>query len=552
MSASGEGLFPLSPAQLGIWYAQHVDPQVPITVALYVDLHGELDVSMLERALIDTSHELGSWFLRVIEHDGEPWQWVDSSIADSDGVEHVDFRNADDPVATATEWMRADYSRPLNIVTDRLIKVAALQLDDDHWFWYARAHHIALDGFGAMTNVRRIAQLYTAYDNGTEPTPSEAVDQRTLVESEFDYRESEEFASDKEYWAQRVAGLEAGTSLVGRSAAPAPLNRIASAVLSDEQNGLLEAASTRLAPSRPGLLIAAFATYMAQWTGSEDVVLSLPVTARTTRAMRRSGGAVSNIVPLRLRVGYDTTIADLLQQIQTEVMNALSHQRYRHEDIRRDNVGDGAVDRGYFGPWINIMLFLDELMLGPMSGRLHVLSTGSIEDLGVNFYQSQGGAGSRIDFETNPNLYTEGETREHHSRFLEFFGRFLAADADTAVWSLDVTTGDERERTLLEWNDSEQDVPETTLAALLDAQMPLTPDNIALDFEGTTLAHPSPDRHPSSSRSATLTYSEFHARVNRLARFLIADGVGPESLVALGMRRSLELVIGMHAVVKAG
>ncbi|MBF6150512.1 hypothetical protein, partial [Nocardia nova] len=50
------GAFPLSPAQLGIWYAQHVDPQVPVTIAQYVDLHGELDVDVLERASIDASH----------------------------------------------------------------------------------------------------------------------------------------------------------------------------------------------------------------------------------------------------------------------------------------------------------------------------------------------------------------------------------------------------------------------------------------------------------------------------------------------------------------
>ncbi|MGW4246257.1 amino acid adenylation domain-containing protein, partial [Nocardia sp. NPDC004722] len=198
-------------------------------------------------------------------------------------------------------------------------------------------------------------------------------------------------------------------------------------------------------------------------------------------------------------------------------------------------VSGGEVGSQYIGPWVNIMLFHNEVVLGDITGEYSVLSTGSIEDLGVNFYQSVKGTRNHIDFETNPNLYSEGETRSHHARFLEFFDRFLAAGAEQTVWGLPITTEDERVQTLLEWNESGHEVPTTTLPALLDKQIPLTPDRVAVEFEGEQL-----------------TYAEFGARVNRLARFLIADGVGPESLVALGMRRSLDLVVGMHAVLRAG
>ncbi|MEV6428724.1 amino acid adenylation domain-containing protein, partial [Nocardia sp. NPDC051463] len=525
--------FPLSPAQLGIWYAQHVDPHVPINIAQYLELNGDLDLDALRQAGIDAGNESQSGWLRIIERDGQPMQAVDTSL--STEVGYLDLRNVDDPEAAAAEWMRAEYSRPLDIVNDRLFWNAVLQLEDQRWFVFSRIHHIVLDGFGAMTYMKRIAELYTAAVTGTEASPAKADSLRTLYEQEIAYRDSTRFQADKEHWAQRVAGLEDGTSLAGRSAPPAPFNNVASAMLSPEQDTLLAEAVARHDNSPAGLLIAGFAGYLAQWTGAEEVILSLPVTARTTAAMRRSGGATSNIVPLRMRVGFDTTVAELLKQVQVEVSGALRHQRYRHEDIRRDAAGDGVVTTEFFGPWVNIMLFQNEVVFGDMASQLNVLSTGSIEDLGVNFYQSGAGTRSHIDFETNPNLYTAAEATQHHSRFLEFFDRFLAADADTTVWGLQATTDAERIRTLHEWNDAEQLVPDTTLPALLDAQISRTPHKIALDFE-----------------DATLTYAEFAARVNRLARFLIADGVGPESLVALGMRRSLELVIGMHAVLKAG
>ncbi len=538
----GDELFPLSPAQLGIWYAQHLDPQVPITIAQYVDVPGEIDVEVLTRASLDASHELGSGFIRIVERDGEPLQYVDHGL-ESDVVELIDLRAESDPEAAAHTWMRADYGRPLDIVTDRLARSAVLRLSEDRWFWYSRAHHIVLDGFGAMNNLNRIAELYNAYRAGVEPAPNKTTDLATLVESEFAYRDSRRFETDKEYWAQRVSGLEDGSSLTGRHAAPAPLNSVVGAGLSDTHNELLAEAVRRYDSSPAAMLIAGFAAYLAQWTDAEEVILSLPVTARTTAVMRRSGGATSNIVPLRLRVGHDTTWTELLKQVQVEVSGALRHQRYRHEDIRRDSAaaslaagtGDGVVTKEFFGPWVNIMLFQDELVLDRSPGRVHVLSTGSIEDLGVNFYQSEGGARTRVDFESNPNLYTESEARQHHSRFLEFFESMLRAEAGDRPWALPITTADERHATVERWSSNPHEVATTTLPALLDAAVASHPDRVAIEFGGEEL-----------------TYAEFGARVNRLARVLIADGVGPESLVALGMRRSLELVIGMHAVLRAG
>ncbi|WP_280402151.1 non-ribosomal peptide synthetase, partial [Nocardia carnea] len=527
--------FPLSPAQLGIWYVQHLDPQVPVNIAQYVELRGDLDIATLTRASRDASRDLGSPLLRIAEDGGEPRQWVDYSIADSDEVRHIDLRDADDPVAAAQEWMRADYSRPLDLTTDRLVASFALQLADDHWYWYSRAHHVVLDGYGAMNNMNRVAELYTAYRAGTEPAPSKAATLHNLYEQEMAYRGSSRFESDKQYWAERIAGLEEGSSLATRSAAPAARKSEARAALSAQSRRLLDDCARRHESTPAQELLAAFAAYLARWNSADEVILSLPVTARTTATMRRSGGVSSTILPLRLRVGADSTIADLRKQVQLEVSGALRHQRYRHEDIRRDAAGGAAVTTSFFGPWVNIMLFQDEIRLGEMVGNVQVLTTGNVEDLAVNFYQSVGGTEFHIDFEANPNLYSDTDTHTHHARFLEFFDRFLTAGADELVGRLDITTAAELEAVTRTWTDTSHEVPVTTLPALLDAQQARTPDRPAVEFEGTTLS-----------------YAEFGARVNRLARKLIAEGVGPETRVALGMRRSLELVVAMHAVLRAG
>ncbi|MDN5548789.1 MAG: condensation domain-containing protein, partial [Rhodococcus sp. (in: high G+C Gram-positive bacteria)] len=429
--------------------------------------------------------------------------------------------------------MRTDRSRPIDMLTDRLIAATVVQLGDDRFFWYTRVHHTILDGLGASTFVNRVAELYSALVANTEPVPSQASDLRKVYDAEIKYRNSSRFEADREYWAERIAGLGETTSLAGRSAPPAPRSRIESAALSHQVGQRLTDFLEREEVTVASAVIAAFGAYLAQMTGSERVALSLPVSGRTTAVLRRSGGMVSNVVPLRFDISPSTTVKGLLSSVATEVSGALRHQLYRHEDMIRDGEfvpGQGA----FFGPWVNIMLFSSELQFGPMVGELHILSTGLIEDLGVNIYRSVGDSRTHIDFESNPNLYTPHQAQQNHLRFIDFFEKFVSAPSYQRVWDIPVATEDER-RQIAGWNETQSLVPARTLIQEFDRQVSETPDATALVYEG-----------------ATLTYAEFDARVNRLARKLITMGVGPESLVGLSIRRSFDLIIGMYAIVKAG
>ena len=111
----------------------------------------------------------------------------------------------------------------------------------------------------------------------------------------------------------------------------------------------------------------------------------------------------------------------------------------------------------------------------------------------------------------------------------------VTADPQAPVERIEVLDAAERQRVLSEWNDTGREVPQGTLPELFQAQVARTPEATAVVFEG-----------------AELSYGEFNGRANRLARLLIARGVGPESLVAVVMERSADLVVALLAVVKAG
>ncbi|WP_143541231.1 non-ribosomal peptide synthase/polyketide synthase, partial [Rhodococcus sp. D-1] len=523
--------FPLSAAQLGMWFAQHLDPAVPVNIAQYVELRGALELDALRQACADAGREIGSAFVRIFEIDAQPYQIIDPTLDDSVG--YVDLRSEDDSHDAAMRWMRADRSRPIDMLTDRLISATILRLGENRYYWYTRVHHTILDGFGASTFVTRVAELYSARVEGRDPEPSEASDLRNVYEVDNKYRQSSRFETDRKYWADKIENLDEISSLAGRSAAPAPVSRIDSAALSNHVEALLGRFLERIEKTTvAGTVVAAFAAYLAQMTGREDVSLSLPVSGRTTAVLRRSGGMVSNVVPLRLTVTADTTVQELLDDVRNEMSGALRHQRYRHEDMVRG--GDGPGRGGFFGPWINIMMFSTELAFGPLVGELHILSTGLIEDLGVNLYQSVGDTRTHIDFESNPNLYAPADAQRNHSRFVEFLEKFVSAETSRKVWDLPVATDEERNKVAL-WNRTGFHVASQTITEAFERQVERTPDATAVIFEG-----------------ASLTYAEFDSRANGLARQLIAMGVGPESLVGLSIRRSLDLMVGLYAIAKAG
>ncbi|WP_016932948.1 non-ribosomal peptide synthetase, partial [Rhodococcus sp. R1101] len=476
---------------------------------------------------------MGSGFLRFIEVDAQPYQLVDPTLEESVGYE--DLRGEPDPRQAALDWMRNDRSRPVDVLRDRLISATVLRIGDRRYFWYNRVHHLALDGFAAATFMTRIAELYTAAVDGVEPPPSLASDLRKVYEIEMEYRGSKRFADDREYWARQIEGIEEATSLAGRTAAPAPVSRIDSAALSDDTERRVRELTERENTSLATAVIAAFAAYVAQMTGQTDVVLSLPVAARTTALLRRSGSMVSNVVPLRLSVTDETTVHDLIVASGAAVSGALRHQRYRHEDIVRDRDATtaGGAQSTFFGPWVNIMLFDNEVRLGDMVGRINILSTGLIEDLGVNIYTS--GDSTHIDFESNPNLYGPDRSAADHGRFVEFFDRFVGSASDRPVWDIPLAGRTELEHVVRDWNRTDHPVQRRDLLAEFHERVAVAPDATALVFEGESL-----------------TYAEFAARVNSLARALVDLGVGPESLVGLCVRRSFDLVVGMYAIVEAG
>jgi amino acid adenylation domain-containing protein len=451
---------------------------------------------------------------------------------------HIDFRDRPDPEAAAHEWMNAEFRRPLDLFTDRLIDSATLRVADHRYFWYTRVHHILLDGYGAAAFAERAAAVYTARATGTEIPPNRAGTLTDLHADDVAYRSSTRFDRDRRHWDERLADLPDPIRLADavtgtRTDVPAAQSHTAGGSLDPALRTAIDAFCTARNSTVAAVVATAASVFMARMSGSDDVVLSLPVSARTNALLRRSGGMVSNVVPVRTHIDAHTTIGDLLAAVTTELSGALRHQRYRFEDMRRALPRSAAdtAGRGFFGPAINVMMFRNELTLGTNTGRSHILSTGPTEDLAFTVHTGTGEL--LIDLEGNAAAYPAEDLAALRTRFLTVLAALVDADPAARVSTLKVLTSAESSR-VVPARGAIPAVPEI-LPDLL-ARVAETNSSVTALVAGDT----------------DLRYDELWNRVYRIARVLIAHGAGPGSIVAVLLPRGTASIATELAVLTAG
>ncbi|WP_245687610.1 condensation domain-containing protein, partial [Streptacidiphilus griseoplanus] len=448
MAASEDRLRELMAGQLAIWYAQQLAPDNrSFSISEYLEIHGPADPELLVRAAERRIEEAEGLRLRIRVIDGTPRQYVHD--ATDYPVAVVDVSAEADPRAAAEEWMRADLARPLELDGGPLSATAVIRVRPDLYFWYQRVHHLAMDGQGGLVLATRGAEIYTALAEGRPLEDGALEPVSVLLDADRAYRDSDDHRADQQYWHEVLRDLpEAVTADESRAqrSQHEPL-RFADGIGAEESAGL-KAAARRLRTSLPGLLITAAAVYEHRITGKRDVVVGLPVRARSGPREFGIPGMTSNLLPIRLTIGPQTTVADVVRQTSLAVRDGLRHQRYRYEEMRRDlRIVDGSL----FGLQINVMSFGYDLRFGEYRATAHNLSTGPVDDIRIDVYDR---SGTQINVDVNPDVHDLAAAQDVSRRFLRVLNWLAASEPTALVGRAELLDAGELGRVVSGWNDT--------------------------------------------------------------------------------------------------
>ncbi|MEW2219058.1 condensation domain-containing protein [Streptomyces sp. NPDC006990] len=401
----------LSSAQTGVWMAQQLDPEDrSFNIGEYCDIAGPVDPDLLQQALREVVAATPALRARFDIGDEGLCQYLDDTVETP--LHRIDVSGEPDPRQAAERWMRQDLAKEYDLAEGPLVTWALFTLGAERTLWYRAAHHIVLDGFGLALIASHVADVYSALVTGRPRRPRPPGTLEQVIASDLAYQESEEYARDRQFWLDRLAGQTEAAAFSDWRPTASRASLRESAHLTPADFDVLRDAARALDVTWPEVVVAAIAVRLQQATGVREPVIGLPVTARTEPMLRRVPGMVTNVVPLRLSFGPDTPFADVVARTSLRLEEALRHQRYPQEHLVRELPGL-PEGRKQFGPDVNIMSFKYH---GDYAGRpatVHTLCSGPVEDLTINVYDRMDGRGLQIALDGNAELYDRAQLARH-------------------------------------------------------------------------------------------------------------------------------------------
>ncbi|QIS09677.1 non-ribosomal peptide synthetase [Nocardia arthritidis] len=520
----------LTSIQHELWLAHELS-DVPNNCLIYIDIHAELEQRLFVTALRRAFAESEALAVNFVRGADGPMQ-IQRDISDWSPVS-LDLTRVPDPVSAAFEYMSRERESGFDLECDPLLRVALLELGGNHYFLAMCFHHIIMDGVGVAAWAQRVLDVYGALTTGIPIGPSEFVHIDDIVDSDLSYRRDRR-AVDREYWRGRIPAVIEPLRLPGSANGGARPGRIGctrdlSRAELDELSESARSAGVKL----PYLLMSVAAAAVRRYASRDEFCVQIPVSNR--------GGIVGNTpcqlsdtVPLLINSGRDLSLGALAGRIGASIASDRDHFRYGMSDIRRD-MGIPGPDGSSLGPVINVMSFFGALRMPGGTAELQVYSAGNRGDLSILFYyEKQSARGGYLRIEGDSELYSEDDLRGYLGSISRYL-RQAISDPGAPIGTVDIL-GADRRLVVQTWNDTAVPIdPDATLVGLFEDRVRRTPEAVAV-----------------VSGAVEVSYRRLDSWADSVARTLSASGVRPDCVVAVALPRSVELIVAILAVLKAG
>ncbi|GJM33275.1 MAG: hypothetical protein DHS20C18_22760 [Saprospiraceae bacterium] len=540
---------PLSYSQERLWFVDQLGGSVEYHMP-YVQTFGrDLNPEALEYALktLVERHEIlrtrireeaGIAYQEIMPADN--WQWSIEKIKSS-GI--------------PTDWdtlISKEINRPFDLKKDYTLRAKLFQIEDNGYVFVLVMHHIASDGWSTGIALSEILELYQSYaTNRPARLAALEIQYADFTLWQRNHLNNEILEKKIDYWEERLKGIE-------------PLNLTLDYLRPQQQSVRGEAYSFELNPDLTAslyalakthgatlymLLLAAFKVLLSKYSGQSDICVGSPIANREQKELEGLIGFFANTIALRSNLENNPSFIEFLAQIKQETLNAYAHQDAPFEKI----VDRVSAERDMsMSPIFQVMFVLQN---APSEIKLYqaekaitdqVASKGELDlahlnqsyrtskfDLSLHALE----AGEQLQFEIE--YCVDLFKRETIERFGGHFLNILSAIAEapqTGVDTLNILSTEEQNILLLDWNDTAVSLPQDqTFIDLFIEQVLRRPMAIALKYQ-----------------EHTISYSELDERSNQLAHWIRSSGQKEESLVALFLDRSVDMIIGILGVLKSG
>lgn len=550
-SVSTELEYPLSHGEQALWFLHQVAPNnTAYNISRAVVIHSALDAGALRRALqklVDRHTALRTSFS---SQNGTPVQVV------HEGIEvwlHEEDASGWNEVAL-TERLNAEANHTFDLEGHSLLRTHLFTVHARHSVFLMTIHHIVADLWSLMLLLDELGVLYRSELEGLpSPLPPIRRSYGDYVRWQAVMLESNEGSWHRDFWRDQLAG-ELPSLDIPTDRTRASVRTFAASSHSFQLDAKLVSELKAFAQQRSvtlyTTLLAVFKLLLARYTGQSDIIIGSPTAGRHRAAFSTLVGYFVNLLPLRTTCDANATFDEFLQEVRRTVLAAIEHQDYplsllvKHARDSRDSTRLQLFQAVFAWQQAHVLnetewagLALSEAGARMRLGNLEIESLALKQRetefvLTLTMAETNEGVLGTLEYSTE--LFEAGTIKRMSKHFVK-----LLESAVNEPWrrvsELDLWTLAERQHLLEQCNQIQVSYPSACLHELFAAQVARTPEAEAV-----------------ICGAERLSYRELDERARQLAQQLRALRVEPESLVAVLLERSTELVTALLAVLKAG
>ena len=528
--------------QQGFWAMEQIDADTSrLNEGFALSLKGPLDVQAMEHALsalVERHEALRARFSAGPEGDLQVaitpcWQFalpLQNLTGTASGDLHAELQAA----------QRTEVNRPFQLDSEHLIRAVLYRLGEDDHSLQLTFHHLVIDGWGIGIAFRDLAALYNSARTGT---PVE-LPNLPVQFTDFAHWHREQMAGPEgerllAYWLDNLAGSPKVLSLP--TDRPRPIYQtfrgdtrtytVPPSLMAAIQDCCLRENTTPFMV----LLTAVYAVF-AKYTGQNDILVGSPMAARMQIETEHMLGCFTNTVVLRGKLDGDPSFHDLLQRVRKTALDAFAHQDLPIDMLKEKLHVDRDPSRS---PIVQVFVVYQNTTIdlpqfdGLLATLKPVVTNSSKLDMTIEL--NPVGEALEVDIEYSTDLFDGGTIDRLWSHMAAFLERGIAAP-DQKVAAIPLNTAAQRQQLLVDWNQTQTDYPkDVPLAALVEAQVERTPQAVAV-----------------VCGAQQLTFSQLNQRANQLAHYLRNHGAGPDELIGVCLDRSVDLLVALLAIIKAG
>ncbi|WP_216206426.1 amino acid adenylation domain-containing protein [Amycolatopsis aidingensis] len=536
----GPRRFATSFSQQRLWFLDQMTPESPAyNVPGALRVRGPLDVRVWQRSINEIARRHESLRTTFGESDGEPVQLVHERLDPEFSVLDCEHLRGPDGEQGIRELARAEFARPFDLSTGPLLRVKFLRLSAEEHVLLLTIHHIIGDLWSTSVFFEELIALYGAYIDGEQPRlPELPIQYADYAAWQRERLAGDALAGDLEYWREALDGAPPALDLPTDRPRPAVQTTNGASApfrLPAEVMDRVRELSKREGATPFMTVLAAFQVLLHRYSRSEDLVVGVPVAGRGRPEVERLIGFFVNTLAVRTDLSGDPSFRELLGRVRQSALGAFAHQEIPFERLVEELQPERDLSRT---PIFQVSFIFQNIPMPEFDAgglRLEIMDAESSSarfDLELQVFDRPDGLSGWFDY--NSDLF-EAATIERMSRHLATLVDGLLADPDRPVAAAPMLGDEERAQVLTGWNDTARAPRHESLPAMFA-------DSVAVDPAATAVV----------AENAELSYAELDEATNRLARYLIARGAGPESTVGVLLPRHTDLIVAMLAVLKVG